>query len=306
VTPGYSPSQTVLDPNGLYLYMLATSSNSTVTVFNIAAGALTNAGFTPSITGANDLLSGTVDPCGGFLYVSENGNNAIYAFQISQTDGSLTPVTGSPFTTNGPLSVLVDHSGKYLYVVNSGGNTVSSYSIDQTLTATGGALTPIGTPAPTGPGPKYSVMDPAGTHIYVPNNTDGTVTTVSIGAGGALTTVGTTTVGNPSTVSVLNVAVDPTDKYLYVLDNGVSGVGAVYGFTLTSGVPSTTPISAAVATGNVPNGIVVDATSVLVAVDNSSDGTISLYTIGSGGVLTSQTPVAAGDGPLFVTFYNAP
>ena len=53
----------------------------------------------------------------------------------------------------------------------------------------------------------------------------------------------------------------------------------------------------------------IDPTGVLAAVANSSNmgpGTLSLYTIGSGGALTSQAPVTTGNFPLFVTFNNAP
>jgi 6-phosphogluconolactonase (cycloisomerase 2 family) len=41
-----------------------------------------------------------IDPYGRFLYVAEQAANSIYAFQISPTNGSLTAVSGSPFTTN--------------------------------------------------------------------------------------------------------------------------------------------------------------------------------------------------------------
>jgi trimeric autotransporter adhesin len=327
-TPSYSPSQTVLDPNGKYLYLIATASNTSVTVFKIDATtrAVTNAGFTPTVLDPSNPEStyGIVDPYGRFLYVVDLSDTAvatgaIYAFQISQTDGSLTAVTGSPFTTNvnGPVSIIADHSGQYLYVVNNGGNTVSSYQINQAWTAAGGALTPLATTPtiPTGTGPSFAATDPAGTHIYVPNNTDGTVSTFSIGAGGVLTNSGTTTV--TGSISVLNLAVDPTDKYLYVLDGGdpttlpTPTVGQLYGFTLTGGVPSATPITGTpIATGLAPTGIAIDPTSTLIAVDNSGDGvnpsTISLFTIGAGGALTSQTAVAAGVNPYFVTFYNAP
>jgi len=157
-------------------------------------------------------------------------------------------------------------------------------------------------------------MDPSGTHIYVADNGSGAVSSYSIGANGALTSLGPDTVVTGA-LSVLNVAVDPSGKYLYVLDAGNPSPtppisGQLYGFTLTSGLPSTTPITGTpVATGVAPTGIAIDPTSALIAVDNSGisgPGTISLFTIGSGGTLTSDTPVATGQSPIFVTFYNAP
>ena len=312
--------QTVLNPNGQYMYVLDYLSN--VYLYNITTGVPSNSGKPALVGGSGDSNYGIVDPYGRFLYVVDNGSTSpvepttIYGFTISPTDGSLTAIPGSPFTANlnSALYLVIDHSGQYLYATNNGSNTVSAYQISQTT----GALTPLTTGATiaTGSGPEFATLDPSGTHLYVANNGDGTVSGYSIGAGGVLTSLGT-----PTTVtganSVLNVAVEPTGKYLYVLDAGNPAAtptpinGQLYGFTLTSGVPSTTPITGTpVATGLSPTGIAIDPTGKLIAVDNAGDGstasTISLFTIGSGGALTSQTPVATGVLPIFVTFYNAP
>jgi 6-phosphogluconolactonase (cycloisomerase 2 family) len=308
------PSQTVIDPNGKYLYLIAAGSDTNVTVFNVTStGALNSAGFAPEPAGPVDVNYGVIDPYGRYLYVADYTANCIYGFQISQTDGSLTPITGSPFTTNvsGPLSMVADHSGQYLYVVNSLSSKLSAYQIDQTLTASGGALTPLVSQATisTGTAPGISTLDPTGAYLYVPNNVDGTVSSYSIATTGELTNLATTTV--TGAVSILNVAVDPAGKYLYVLDAGILPAnGALYGFTLSSGLPSTIPTGPPVATGLAPEGIAIDPTDNLIAVENSSEGgtpsTISLFSISPGGVLSPQTPVATGVNPLFVTFYNAP
>jgi hypothetical protein len=86
--------------------------------------------------------------------------------------------------------------------------------------------------------------------------------------------------------------------------------GALYGYTLSSGVPSATPITGTpIPTGIAPQDIVIDPTSSLIAVPNAivnGPGSISLFTIGSGGTLTSETPVATGKTPDFLTLFNAP
>jgi len=318
-TPGYSPSQTVLDPNGQYLYLLAGSSDMSATLFNVntSTGALTQASGTPTtISAGADVVYGVIDPYGRFLYVAEYNGNAVYAFQINPTTGALTAVTGSPFTTNvsGPISLIADHSGQYLYVVNISGADISGYTIDQTLTATGGALTPFTSQATiaTGTSPSYSTLDPTGTYIYVPDSGANTVTTYSIGSGGALTNKGATTVVAGAT-ALWNVAADPSGKYLYVLDQGdtITINGSVYQFNLTSGIPGTAPVGSSVSTGGLsPYGIVVDPTTSLLAVENQGDSinpsTIALFSIGSTGALTAQSPVPTGVGPFFVTFYDAP
>jgi 6-phosphogluconolactonase (cycloisomerase 2 family) len=322
--PNNSSQQTVLDPNGKYLYTIDDLSN--VWVWNISATGVPSFAAQPPVPGGGgDTNFGLVDPYGRFLYVTDNGDtgtptepSTIYAFQISQTDGSLTAVTNSPFTTNlnAPYGLVIDHSGQYLYATNSGNGTVSAYQIDQTT----GALTPLTTGASISTGtsasaPIYATLDPTGTHVYVANNGDNSVASFSIGTGGALTSLGAN-LSVTAAASVINVAVTPNNQVLYVLDNGSTANGQVFGFTLTSGVPGTTPITGTPApTGVLPTGMAIDPTGVLLAVDNSdvqpppaspAPGSISLFTIGSGGALTVDAPVVAGMDSEFVTFYDAP
>ncbi len=232
----------------------------------------------------------------------------------SRSTRPMAPHGGSParpFTTNlsSGRSLIIDHTGQYLYATNNGNNTISAYQINQST----GALTPLSTGAtiPTGTGPEIATLDPTGTHLYVANKTANSVSSYSIGAGGALTSLGPDTVVTGA-VSVINVKVAPNGSYLYVLDVGnptatPAVAGALYGLPSTSGVPGTTPISGTpVATEVAPTDIAIDPTSSLIAVDNSGSNAISLFTIGTGGALTSQTPVATGNLPLFVTFLNTP
>lgn len=321
-----NPTFTFLNPNGLYLYELQISGGGTVSdvwVYNVnsSTGALTaTTGITqPQVAGQGGFNYGVVDPYGRFMYVSDDGSvsgtgGSIDGFTIDQTTGALTPITAvTNFATNlsSPESMVIDHTGSYLYVINYGSGTtagtISAYSIDPTT----GNLTPLSTATyPTGIGPAFATIDPTGTYIYVPNSVDNTISAYSIGAGGALTSILSTARAVPGAASVQSVAVSPNGSYLYVVDGGTSpGNGQVFGFTLAAGVPSTTPISGTpVPTGETPMGIAIDPTGSLVAVSNVGDtvnpSTISLFTIGSTGALTSQTAVAAGVSPNFIVFYN--
>ena len=79
-----------------------------------------------------------VDPTARFLYVANRGSNDVSAYSIS-SDGTLTPVPGSPFAgPDGPASVVVDPTARFAYVLNRIGNRVSAYSI-----GSNGALTPV-------------------------------------------------------------------------------------------------------------------------------------------------------------------
>jgi 6-phosphogluconolactonase (cycloisomerase 2 family) len=82
------------------------------------------------------------------VYVANQGANTLSAFKIGGAAGTLTPITGSPFTAGmQPTAVAVDPTGLFAYAANSNSNSVSAYTIDPNS----GALTPLsGLPFATG------------------------------------------------------------------------------------------------------------------------------------------------------------
>jgi 6-phosphogluconolactonase (cycloisomerase 2 family) len=315
------PVQVILHPSGHFLYIIDGTSFVAAYTVNSTTGTATNTGFLTVPAGANGFAKGVIDRTGKFFYAVSNNNatgptDALYAYTINQTTGALTVVAGSPFTTNlnVPVDVQIAHqtgaANDYLYVINNGdevtAGSVAGFSIDPTS----GVPTALGTPTiATGVSPLFSTIDPSGTHLYVPNSVDLTVSVYSIASTGILTQVGTaTTITDGTTPASLpiNVAVDPTDTYLYVVDSpSLSTPGAVYGFTIGTNGAIGTPVGAAIPTGNGPTGIVVDPTGVLVAVDNNGDNSITPYALGTGGVLTAYPIVITGNAPQFLTFYTA-
>jgi DNA-binding beta-propeller fold protein YncE len=209
-------------------------------------------------------------------------------------------------TGTSPTDVLIDHTGKYLYVVNRDSNSVSQYTIaaDGTLAAQ--------TPATmaTGAVPLLSTIDPANAFLYVPNSGDSTVSIFPIGGTGLL---GTPTTSPTGASNLANVAVDPTNKYVYVLTSSAT-TGSLYGFktaagTLGAALPNSPYALALSGDGLSSSGIAIDPTGVLVAVDNNFSNDISLMqvTTATGKLTPSATsPVASGMGPFFVVFYIAP
>jgi 6-phosphogluconolactonase (cycloisomerase 2 family) len=309
-----APVQTVIHPSGQYLYYLDIDSNVWVTTINSSTGALAATTFAAQNGGAGsgDANFMAIDPYGRFLYVSDDGGNSslptVYGFKISSADGSLTPISGSPFTANLnlPECLIISRTGTYLYAINEGNSTISAYTIDQNT----GALTPLSSPTfPTGSGPYLGGLDPSGTHLYVTNTwPTNSISGFSIGAGGVLTSVGPDAVISAAT-DLTNLVVDPSGTHIYVLDSGDGTTnGQVFGFTIGSGGVIGSAISGTpVAAGVLPiGGIVIDPTGTLLAVDNNTSDNISLYTVGSGGVLTAVSPVNAGTAPFFVNLYNAP
>jgi DNA-binding beta-propeller fold protein YncE len=103
------------------------------------------------------------------------------------------------------------------------------------------------------------------------------------------------------------MAVDPTGKFLYVVNNGSDTVSA-YVITsitllLSPQARALTAAGSAVAAGTNPGGIAVDPTGKFVYVANGNSGNISVYTINpSTGALSEVkgSPFAAGSGPFSV------
>ncbi|PJZ87979.1 lactonase family protein [Leptospira levettii] len=102
---------------------------------------------TGTLTAQSTIMAGSapaytlVDPFNRFLYVANSGigQGTISAYKIDQVNGTLTPISGSPFSSGfSPIGISIDQSGKYLYTSNTQDGNVSGYTISET-----GALSPI-------------------------------------------------------------------------------------------------------------------------------------------------------------------
>jgi trimeric autotransporter adhesin len=125
-------------------------------------------------------------------------------------------------------------------------------------------------------------------YAYVANSYDNTVSEYTVGAGGALTSIGTVATG----VEPEAVTVDPTGRYAYVLnwnDNTLSEytIGAGGALTAIGTMP----------TGTNPAFLIVDPSGQYAYVANDGGNSISEYSIGTGGVLTAIGTVSTGSGP---------
>jgi 6-phosphogluconolactonase (cycloisomerase 2 family) len=346
---GWEPAQVLVHPSGNFLYAITffSSGNEDVYIYSIAPltsttpGALTPTNATSPVVAGTETGTtastpfGVIDPYGRFLYVADLANSTIYGFQISQTDGTLTAIQGAaPFTdTNlsGPTSLVIDHSGTYLYAINSGSSMVSIYTIDNTATATAGALTPLASQptVATDVLPQGATIDPTGTYLYVANQGAaagaGTVSAYSIDYTSAATAGQLTPLaGSPYTIGsgaagdtnsdVWSVLVDPSGKYLYVLDAGAQ----VFTYNLSAGALTTQVGTTSAATGLTPLSFALDPTGSLLATANNTDspGSLSIFPVSAGVLGTVATvnsdgiPVASqnstGSAPVWITFYNAP
>ena len=282
---------TNLSQNMLYVTNETTDNVSAFSI-NTSSGALTEIAGSPFNIETNPTgpetgpVAVSVDPSGRYAYVA-NSTDTLSAYTIDSSSGSLSLLTGSPFTTgDNPGAVTVDPTGRFLYNTNINDDTVSSFSIDTDT----GALTPIGVNV-AGDAPSSIAVDPSGRFVYVANNgfLSFNVSAYSIDPlTGALSTVP----GSPFSAgsAPISVSIDPLGEFVYVANRSTQNV-TPYTIDQTTGAltPGTT-----VATELNPQAITVDLSGQYVYVANGDSASVSGYTINSTtGALTSNGASAA-------------
>jgi DNA-binding beta-propeller fold protein YncE len=170
-------------PTSQFLYAVD-SENNVVWEFAVdpSTGALGNPGVkteVPSFPTDQVPAGVAVDPCDRFVYVSDSLTNKVSAYTICfatslacpAADGSLVPVSGSPFSlssgsANGAGPLVVDPYGNYVYVLGTLSNTISPLKISPIS----GSLTALN-PATvaTGAGPVAIAIRPDDNWLFVSN-----------------------------------------------------------------------------------------------------------------------------------------
>ena len=229
------------------------------------------------------------DPTGHFLYVGNvnatTGAAGISAYSINSTNGALTQIAGSPFST-GPFSAIprmaIDPSGKFLYADAFAG--VFAFTIDPPT----GALTQVaGSPFAADVNPQSITVDPKGKFVYVANTGPGTVSAFAINAtSGVLTPVP----GSPfaTGLSPVSISINPTSTFAYVADATTSPF-PIFAYAIDPTTGALTPLAGSpFSTGNLlPASVTVDPSGAFLYQATAS-GSIQGFTIAPGaGTLTS-------------------
>lgn len=281
----WGPVDIASDPGGFRLYVANDGSHDLDAYFIYR-----NSGDIFQVPGSPFPLTGNghrvvVHPSGHFVYATSSSSSSsteISAFAV-QSNGSLTPVPGSPFSegsaTTGALAM--HPTGKYLFaaVVGPGSfGAVAVYAIDEV----NGALTPIpGSPftVPTysgctqfcSPQPTDLQVDPTGTFLYGAQNFQDSIVAFKIGSTtGALTNLpgspypeGTFNTGNTPT-DPIRLNIDPNGTLIYTADTEGNSLSA-WAVNQATGVPTFQAFFQPCTDPNVP-GILVPYT---VAIDPS-------------------------------------
>jgi 6-phosphogluconolactonase len=131
---------------------------------------------------------------GQFMYVGYPGLGQIYAYSIA-SDGSLTAISGSPFsvayllnsTVGGSQAMIANPAGTLFFVLNPSANQLYVYSI-----GSDGSLTQTGSPLTLPFEPLNLATDGLGKYLYVSNSNGvetNEIAAYSIGSTGTLTAV---------------------------------------------------------------------------------------------------------------------
>ena len=305
---------------------IAEAGTTAVTVFNPPPGGGSSGTFNFTTGTGASPQSIAMDPTGKFAYVADRGcpdtfTGRVSMFTIDPSTGALssagTPVDTGDFTTN---SVAVDPSGKSVYVANEGtgdiGDTAGSVSMYAINPATG-ALTSIGTPVASGDfGPASVAVDPTGKFAYVANTGSdadgaplfcGSVSTFGIdGSTGSLTSSGIIFAPgagppSPGSCSPQWVAVDPTGKFAYVVNEGGLTPTSVSMYQVDAMNGALTFTGVIAVAGRAVSLTLAPSRKFAYVADggSNSDGSpgvnISIYSVdGSTGALSSMGTIAAG------------
>jgi 6-phosphogluconolactonase (cycloisomerase 2 family) len=191
---------------------------------------------TPTVAGAATVVIGHV-------YVNDNtaGTNTIGGFD-QHADGSLTPMTGSPFAAGGAGtgtvvgsqgSLQVTADGRYVLAADAGSNEISVLAVNAD-----GSLSATGSPVSSGGVEPVSIAV-HGDLVYVANEGNGTsgsnYTGFTLNGEGTLTPLADSTVPLPPTAlpgdilfnatgrNLIGIEVGTTDPSTFLIDSFVVG-----------------------------------------------------------------------------------
>ena len=282
---GNSPAGMVMHPSNQFAFV-SNQGENTISLLKVdsTSGSLsevlprTSAGVSPGPM--------ILDPTGTFLFVANQGSNDVWVFSVA-ANGALKFLSAAPVGST-PTSLAMPTSGSFLFV------SVPTFSAVYAFSVSSGNLTAVSkSPFQVANGVSAVAVAPAGNFLYVPNPATNTVSGFAIQSSGALAAISSspfpvTCSGTGSgTCTPVGAGVDPTGKYLYVANYGVSAVSQ---FTIDGTTGALTSITATSPTaGTHPEFVVFDTTGKFVFIANVGSNSITGFKIQSDGSLATST-----------------
>jgi len=311
------PVSIALHPSRNFLYVPNETSN-TVSGFTLdhVTGVLAPIGTALAPTPVcnpgvcSNPISAAVNSGGQFLFVLNQGSASpavsasISVFNIDQTRGLLSPVSGSPFAfaslvAPNPQFMAISPTQGFLYVSNGTAGNISAFAIGSS-----GALTELGgSPVSIGAGATAAglAIDPKGQFLYAADSANNNIVSFNV-AGGPPALVAAFAAGTKPVA----VAVDNTSSFVYSANQGSADVSAFKAASgaLTPVAGSPFPVQPTGSTGTPqPVFLTVDATNTFLYTANFGSSSISAFGIkssdGSLGLLTNS-PFIQSIAPLWI------
>lgn len=223
-----------------------------------------------------------------------DSNGSISGFNIGSS--SLTAVPNSPLSLGFvPLAIAITPNNSFLYVAGTASINVFAINSDGSLTAqNNGVVIPVAS----------LDVSPDGKWLFGLDLTQNIVDVFQIdSSSGALSPVTNPNAGYPAsgTITPQMVKVSPAGNLVFcALGNGGE---RVFTFNTSTGELDYSQQLSLTSTSTSDNALAIDSTSSYLYVARSgTNGGIAVYTIGSGGVLTSisGSPFAAGNRPFSI------
>jgi YVTN family beta-propeller protein len=260
------------------------------------------------------VLLGLLEACGGgtptnstlppqplrrFAYVA-NDVGGVFAYNIDDGTGALTPVTPSAVGNGDAFDVVADGSARFAYSADCFSHEVSVYTIN----SASGALAASAPAGSAGNCPQNVAIHPTGKFLYVlaggfvagtePTNPEQLAVFSIDPVAGALGFISAVTVGTGNFVQRL--LIEPKGRFAYVTNGGL----LVFSISQSSGV--LTPVdSPPFVAGDSPFGLSADPSGKFLYVANASSN--DLYTLSidsSTGAVAEVARTTEGDQPFDV------
>jgi len=217
-----------------------------------------------------------------YVYATLPNANELAAYREDPFSGTLTELSGSPYTVgDGAHSLVLHPSGKFVYVANpgQGEDDISLFTVESNGTLV--EVPPRTSVGSSASQPTLLVMDPAGNYLYVMNTGSFNISVFAVDSSGTLTQVPNSpfSVGLP----LLNMQLTPSGNFLYV--STVSDpLGLIAGYSVNAGALTLVgpPISS---DGINPYGLAIDPSGSYLYAANTSSPSISIFSILPSGVL---------------------
>ena len=210
------------------------------------------------------------------------GSVAVFPVATDGQLGAPTEVVQHPGTKPHTHGIVLSPDNRFAFACDMGLDRIMAYRFDSRK----GKLTPAGVPLvklKAGSGPRHMVFRPDGRFAYVVGSKDSTVTVFSYDPGkGSLQQIQTLSTVPPwfdGENKTAEIAVHPTDNYLYVSNRGHDSVVL---FTIDPDEGTLTYVEDQSAGGKTPRHFSLDATGEHLTVGTQDSGKMLVYRIDAG------------------------